>query len=259
MSPFRDAPPVELGPLDVGLAAAARRAIAALPKGGRLIVPHQPRFAAHLAGTAGSVGLFAVLLSAVLARSSHWSPHSVSDLGLCALAVLLGGGSLAAVMHGLDRNRSPLTSSGEDVGRHARSVLDRLIDLAERAQRTPHELTAPDIVQIALALASAATLEQAPWIPDDVRGRAQLLLARTTATLGGRAWAASDALRDHVRARLTSAATLLADPTPARRDLAALDDAPRSARLRVLAEPRAIELEPHDDDEGVPAAILRKL
>ena len=216
MSPFRDAPPVELGPLDVGLAAAARRAIAALPKGGRLIVPHRPRFAAHLAGALGSTGLVGVVTCAVFARWSHWSPDSVLDLGLCALAILVGGGSLAAVMLGLEQNRRPLTRSGEEVRRGARSVLDRLISLAERAERTPHELTPPDVPQLALALANAKTPEQAPWIPDDVRGRARLLLARTIAALGGHAWAADDARRDHVRALLTSAAATLTDPAKVR-------------------------------------------
>src|SRR6185312_2516101 len=99
MSPFRDAPPVELGPLDVGLAAAASRAIAALPTGGRLIVPRRPRFAAHRAGALGSTGLFGVLMWTVAAWSSRWSPRTLADVGLCIAAVIVGGGSLAAVLH----------------------------------------------------------------------------------------------------------------------------------------------------------------
>jgi hypothetical protein len=257
MSPFRDAPPVELGPLDVGLSAAAARAIASLPRGGRLIVPRRPRFAAHLAGTLGSTGLVGFALWAVVARSSHWSPHTISDLGLGALAIILGGGSLAAVMLGLDRNKRPLTRSGEDVRRDARSVLDRFVGLAERAERTPHELTTPDLARLTLALASAETLERAPWIPDDVRGRAELLLARAVAALAGHAWAADDARRSRVHALLTSAAARLVDPAPARRDLAALDAAPRSLRLRVLAD--AVESADDEGDDDAPAAILRKL
>jgi hypothetical protein len=257
MSPFRDAPPVELGPLDVGLSAAATRAVAALPRGGRLIVPRRPRFAAHLAGAMGSTGFVGFLLWAVVARSSHWSPHTISDLGLGALAIILGGGSLAAVMLGLDRNKRPLTRSGEEVRRDARGVLDRFIDLAERAERTPHELTTPDLAKLALVLASAETLERAPWIPDDVRGRAELLLARTIAALAGHAWAADDARRDRVRALLTSAAAKLADPAPARDDLAALDGAPKSLRLRVVADPIKLADAHEDRDDDVAAPIHR--
>jgi hypothetical protein len=257
MRPFRDAPPVELGPLDVGLSTAATRAIAALPRGGRLIVPRRPRFAAHLAGTLGSTGFVGFALWAVVARSSHWSPHTISDLGLGALAIILGGSSLAAVMLGLDRNKRPLTRSGEEVRRDARGVLDRLIDLAERAERTPHDLTTPDLAKLALALASAETLERAPWIPDDVRGRAELLLARTIAALAGHAWAADDARRDRVRALLTSASAKLTVPAPARDDLAALDGAPRSLRRRVVTD--ALEGADDDSDDEAPAAILRKL
>lgn len=260
MSPFRDAPPVELGPLDVGLSAAAARAVAALPKGGRLIVPRRPRFAAHLAGTLGSTGLVGFAMWAAVARSSHWSPHTISDLGLGALAIILGGVSLAAVMLGLDRTTLPLTSSGEEVRRDARGVLDRFIDLAERAERTPHELTLPDVVKLAFALASAETLERSPWIPDDVRGRGELLLARSLAAFAGHAWAADDARRDDVRARLISAAAKLADPTPAHDDLAVLDGAPQSLRLRVLLDAgEPAPLDDSDDHATEPAPILRKL
>ena len=262
MSPFRDAPPVELGSLDVGLSAATTRAVATLPTGGRLIVPRRPRFAAHLAGALGSTGLVGFLLWAIVARSSHWSPHTASDLGLGTLAIILGGGSLAAVMLGLDRNKRPLTRSGEEVRRDARGVLDRFLDVAERAERTPHELTTPDLVKLARALASADTLERAPWISDDVRGRAELLLARSIAALAGHAWAANDARRDHVRALLTSAAAKLADPAPARADLAALDGAPQSLRLRVLLD--AVDAAPFDDSDDdviapARAPALRKL
>ena len=259
MSPFRDAPPVELGPLTVGLAAAASRAIAALPTGGRLIITSRPQLAAHLAGALGSIGLVGFLIWAVIARSSHWSPHTLADLGLGALAILLGGGSLAAVMLGLDRNRRPLTRSGEEVRRDARAVLDRLVAIANRGERTPHALTKPDLASLTRALASAATLERAPWIPDDVRGRAELLLARSIAALAGHAWADDDARRDRVRALLTSAAAKLADPAPALDDLAAIDGAPRSLRLRVLADPIALHdtHDDHDDDAAAPAPIAR--
>src|SRR4051812_12739406 len=127
MSPFRDAPPVELGPLDVGLSAAARRAVAALPRGGRLIVPRRPRLAAHLAGALGSTGLFGVLMWTTVAWSSRWSPRTAADVGLCVVAVIVGGGSLAAILHALDQTARPLTRSGEAVRRGARSILDRLI------------------------------------------------------------------------------------------------------------------------------------
>jgi hypothetical protein len=261
MSPFRDAPPVELGPLTVGLSAAASRAIAALPTGGRLIIASRPQLAAHLAGALGSTGLVGFLIWAVIARSSRWSPHTLADLGLGALAILLGGGSLAAVMLGLDRNRRPLTRSGEEVRRDARAVLDRLVAVASRGERIPHALTKPDLASLTRALASAGTLERAPWIPDDVRGRAELLLARTIAALAGHAWADDEARRDRVRALLTSAAAKLADPAPALEDLAALDGAPRGPRLRVVADPIALHeaRDDHEDDDAAPAPTHRVL
>jgi hypothetical protein len=260
MSPFRDAPPVELGPLDVGLSAAASRAVTALPTGGRLIVPRRPRFAAYLAGALGSTGLFGVLLWAVAAWSSRWSPRALSDIGLCIAAVIVGGGSLAAVMHALDQNARPLTRSGEAVRRGARSVLDRLAVLADRAERSPSDFTERHAAGLRRALASAEAPDLAPWIPDDVRGRAELLQARAAALHGGPAWSANDARRERVRALLVSAAQRLTDPRPARRDLAALDGAPRSLRLRVLAEPIESDApEDADDTAREPAAILRKL
>lgn len=261
MSPFRDAPPVELGSLDVGLAAAARRAIAALPKGGRLIVPHRPRVAAYLSGALGSTGLFGVLMWSVAAWASRWSPRTAADVGLCVVAVILGGGSLAAVLHALDQNTRPLTRSGEAVRRGARSVLDRLAIVADRAARSPIDLPHREIEHLRRALASAEAPDLAPWIPEDVRARAELLLARALAARAGHAWAHDDALRERVHALLLAAAARLADPAPARRDLAALDAAPRSLRLRVLVEPIAITLHDDSDDAAAsaPAAILRKL
>jgi hypothetical protein len=260
MSPFRDAPQVELGPLDVGLSAAASRAVAALPTGGRLIVLRRPRFAAHLAGALGSTGLFGVLLCAVAAWASRWSPRTVSDLGLCIAAVVVGGGSLAAVLHALDQNARPLTRSGEAVRHSALRVLDRLVVLADRAERSPSGLTDRHAAGLQRALASAESPDLAPWISDDVRGRAELLLARMNAARGGHAWAADDTRRDRVRALLASAAQRLTDPDPARRDLAALDAAPRNLRLRVLAEPAESDAyDDVDDTASAPAAILRKL
>ena len=261
MRPFRDAPPVELGPLDVGLGAAAKRAIAALPKGGRLIVPHRPRFAAHLAGSMGSTGLFGVVLWTVAAWASRWSPRTAADVGLCVAAVIVGGGSLAAILHALDQNTRPLTRSGEAVRRDAHRILDRFLGVANRTARSPTQVLRRDTETLRRALASAEAPDLAPWIPDDVRGRAELLLARALAARAGPTWASDDALRAHVRARLLAAASHLLDPAPARRDLAALDAAPRSLRLRVLAEPIAVaSLDDGDhDDASSPAAVLRKL
>ncbi len=260
MSPFRDTPPVELGPLDVGLAAAARRAVAALPKGGRLIVPQRPRFAAHLAGAVGSTGLFGVLMWTVGAWSSRWSPRTAADVGLCVVAVIVGGGSLAAVLHALDQNTRPLTRAGETVRRSALRILDRLLVIADRATRSPGDLPLREVENLHRALASAEAPDLATWIPEDVRGRAELLLARTLASRAGHAWASDEACRERVRALLVAAASRLADPAPARHDLDALDAAPRSLRLRVITD--SIAITPLDDtgDDDVPAtaAIVRK-
>jgi hypothetical protein len=100
----------------------------------------------------------------------------------------------------------------------ARPVLRRLIRLAALLRRG--RLARDHEGALRRALAAAGEPDLAPWIPADVRGRAQLLLARAVAaaqpTLPAQA-------RREVRSLLTAAASHLDDAAPAVADLAAVD------------------------------------
>jgi hypothetical protein len=230
MSPFRDAPQVELGPLDVGLGAAATRAMIALPRGGRVIARSRAPIAAHTAGALGSVGLLGVSTAAFVAWTSRWHPSSLSDLGLCIAGVIAGGLSLATIFRATDRTDQQLTRSGEIIGRGARRILRRMARLAERTEQTPDHFGARDVAALRRALSAAAEPEIARWIPAEVRGRAELLLARAETRLYGPGWAREDARREQVKRLLLAAAGRLADPRPAEADIAALDQAPAAGR-----------------------------
>lgn len=238
VSPFRDAPPIELGPLDVGLPNAATRAIAALPRGGRVLVVRRKatgRRSSHTLGAVGSAGVLAFVIAAAAAWATGWRPANVLELALLAVGIVIGGASLAAVLSALDRDVSAATRRGEVVGREATLILRRLTRIAllvRRGRMVPGGEGA-----LRRAIAQAADPDVARWIPRDVRGRAELLLARTIAATGGRR--ITPAARAEVRDLLRAAAEHLDQPAPAEADLAVLD----RASLRV-AEPRRFAEEP---------------
>jgi hypothetical protein len=263
MSPFRDAPQVELGPLDVGLGKLATKAMRALPRGGRVVSLERSPIGVHIAGTLGSVGLFVVATTAFVAVTSNWRPVSPSDFALCLAGVVAGGLSLATIFRAMDRAVGQLTRPGEIIGRGARRILRRIARLAAHAERAPDEFRARRVAALQRALLSAAEPEIARWIPAEVRGRGELVLARAETRLGGPGWAGDEALRRRVRALLVSAAGRLTDPAPAEADLAALDRAPllrrsapkrrsgpRVAAERAAATRSSIRLEAHADDEA---------
>ena len=94
MSPFRAPPPLELGPLDVGLEGAARAAELHIPRGGRLVVDVAPRGPAHVAGAIGSAGVLLVFGVGALAWTLGWSRRDAIDAAACVAGVLLGGASV---------------------------------------------------------------------------------------------------------------------------------------------------------------------
>jgi hypothetical protein len=228
MSPFREAPRVELGPLQVGLELAANRAATRLPSGGRLVAARSDRGTAHNTGALGSAGLLLVCVTALIAWGTGWQPASIADLAASAPVVVFGGLSLAAVFRAKDGAMGAFVRPGEVVGRKARAVLRRLARLEVHARRglvDPGRISA-----LRSALASASDPEIAPWIPGDVCGRAELLLAREIAATSGPAWRARAAARLDVRALLAAAAEHLDDDTPARADLAAMEQPPTHER-----------------------------
>jgi hypothetical protein len=257
MSPFRDLPPVELGSLDVGLDAAAQKAMRSLPRGGRLLLLPVRQGSTHATGTLGSVGVFAFGLLAFVGWTTGWAPGSLVDLALGFGALVLGGLSLAAVLRASDREGARLTRPGKVVSRAAQRVLQRLSKLGWQAARSPERFGHRRIGALERTLAAAADPELARWIPADVLGRAELLLARARAAAGGPSWAEDGTERARARALLLAAASRLVDPDPAEADLAALEHAPLStrngARVATRASTRARVAPASDADAAIEA------
>jgi hypothetical protein len=245
MSPFREAPQVELGPPEVGLEVAASRATMRLPRGGRLVAAPPALGDARRSGALGSAGLLLVSVIALVAWSTGWQPSSIAELAATVPVVVFGGLSLAVVFSAVDRlghgrgRRSTQSSTGalvvrgEVVGRKARDVLRRLARIEAHARRRRPDPGRASALR--LALTATADPDILPWIPADVRGRAELLLAREIAATGGPSWQARSGARREVRALLTAAAAHLDDGSPARADLA------------VLGTPPARRVAPRDD------------
>ncbi|WP_437814368.1 hypothetical protein [Sorangium sp. So ce1078] len=234
MSPFREPPGVELGPLEVGLGRAARRAMMGLiPSGGRLIAPDgyarliegeggSFRGRSHAAGALGSLGLLLVAACAFAAATGGWELHGAGATAATVALVIAGGLSLAAVLRALDAPRERLTVRGAVVGRAARRALRRTLRLAHHAARAPERFGPRHVAALRGTLSMLADPLIADWIPADVRGRAELLLARALAASAGARWTRDTGVRTEVRALLLAAADHLIEPTPARLDLLVL-------------------------------------
>ena len=254
MSPFRDAPEVELGPLDVGLPEAAARAIACLPRGGRVIAARAKtarRGSLHVVGAFGTAGLLAFVIASAAAWATGWRPASALDLAVVAAAIVLGGASLAAVLAALDRGSVPISRRGDVVGAEAQAILRRMTRLALllRRGRMVHGTAGA----LRRAIDAAADPELARWISCDLRGRAELLLARALAATSRRR--ISPAARRDIRELLGAAAEHLDQPGPAHADLAALDRAPRRiAAARFVADER-VEVAPMADEPRAAARL----
>ncbi len=250
MSPFREAPQIELGPLEVGLEAAVKRAAARLPRGGRLVTA-PPRVPGGLsgplaAGAIGSAGLLLVALTALVAWAMGWQPASVVDVAAAVPVVVFGGVSLAAVLRAADRTGRVHVQRAEVVGRNARRVLRRLARLEQQA-RSGH-VDPGRASALRSALATAVDPEIAPWIPADVRGRAELLLARVLLASTRPSRLAQSMALHEARGLLLRAAQALDDAAPACADLAAVSRAPARRRARIATP--AEEWTPVDDLEG---------
>ncbi len=236
VSPFREPPGVELGPLEVGLGRAARRAMVGLiPSGGRLIAPDgyarlvqgergSWRDSSHAAGTLGSLGLLLVAACAFVAATGGWKLHGVEATAATVALVIAGGLSLAAVLRALDAPRERLTVRGAVVGTTARRALRRALRLARHAARAPERFGPRHVTALRRTLSMLADPLIADWIPADVRGRGELLLARAIAASAGARWTRDVTVRTEVRTLLLAAADHLIEPTPARLDLLVLTE-----------------------------------
>ena len=178
--------------------------------------------------------------TALVAWATGWQPASVADLAASVPVVVFGGISLAAVFRAIDRTGFTLVRRGEIVGRKARAVLHRLARLEAIARRGRVDLARASALHRALAAASDP--EIAPWIPADVRGRAELLLARVIVVTSGPVAARGRRGVGEVRALLERAAEHLDDAAPARADLAEIaripERASRSSQGAVPPDPR---------------------
>ncbi|MDI1436263.1 hypothetical protein [Polyangium sorediatum] len=225
-SPFREPPKLELGPLSVGLHQAASRAMKRLPSGGRLVRQGPTRRIAHTQGALGCTGLVLAASAAFIAITTGWLPQSHAEVAMVMVTVIVAGACLAAVLLALDRARPLPTCEAEPVGHAARLVAQRLARLATCATEDAARFGPRRIDALRRALAAAADPALATWIPDDVRGRAELLLARAIVAHARPGWTRDAAVRAEVRGLLVRATTHLDEPAVAAADLVRLDAAP---------------------------------
>ncbi|MRG97599.1 hypothetical protein [Polyangium spumosum] len=266
-SPFREPPKLELGPLSVGLHQAASRVMKRLPSGGRIVRQAPARRAAHTQGALGCTGLVLAASAAFIAVTTGWLPRSHLEVAIVVATVIAAGACLAAVLRALDRARPLPTCEGEPVGHAARLVAQRLARLSTCATEDAARFGPRRINALRRALAAAAEPALATWIPDDVRGRAELLLARAIVAQARPGWTRDAALRAEVRSLLVRATKHLDEPSVAEADLVALDAAPlppkdeatgargreplrRRSRQRFASEPRGVVDEGAAEEEA---------
>jgi len=185
----------------------------------------------------GSAGMVATIATALVAWSVGWRPATIDRFAAALPMIALGGLSLAAVLRSVDRASPVLVRRGDIVGRRARGVLVSLAGLEAHAHRA--FVDPRSIHWLRRVLVAAADPEIAPWIPIDVRGRAELLLAREIAVYQGTAFTHRAAARGEVATLLVAASEHLDDASPARADLAALEAGPSTPNHR---PPRAREV-----------------
>ncbi len=225
-SPFREPPKVELGPLSVGLRQAATRAMNRLPSGGRIVRQGSARRVTHTQGALGCTGLVLAAGAAFVAVTTGWLPRSHLEVAVVLATVIAAGACLAVVLQALDRARPLPTCEAEPVGHAARRVARRLARLATCADADAARFGVRRIHALQRALSAAADPTLLPWIPDDVRGRGELLLARAIVAHARPGWTRDAAVRAEVRSLLVRARKHLDEPSAAEADLLALDGAP---------------------------------
>lgn len=231
---FREPPRVELGPLELGLVGCVRHAVARLPRGGRVRGRRPPSWAPCTIGALGSGGLCASAAAAFVTSTSGWQPEAGTARALVLALVIFAGLSLALLLRALDqpprRERAGLSARttvlpAEVVGRAARRTLGRIARLATQAERHPHQFGPRRVAALRRAIAAVRDPDVSPWIPTDLLGRAELLLARAVALQAGQRWVRDPQRRADVGDLLRRAARHLDDPRSADADLDAMGEA----------------------------------
>jgi hypothetical protein len=280
---FREPPRVELGPLDIGLVGCVRRAVARLPRGGRVRGRRPVSWAPCTVGAIGSGGLCASAAAAFVTSTSGWQPEAGTARALVLALVLCAGLSLALLLRALDdmrrgqlgddmrrvplgddmrreqraddmrgplgeelhrdplgdqprdppggRSAGTMVLRGEVVGRAARRTLGRIARLANLAEKSPHQFGPRRVAALRRAIAAVRDPDVSPWIPSDLLGRAELLLARAVALQAGQRWVRDPQRRADVGDLLRRAARHLDDPRSADADLDAMGET-REQRTR---------------------------
>ncbi|MEJ7731805.1 MAG: hypothetical protein WKG00_21665 [Polyangiaceae bacterium] len=264
---FREPPRVELGPLDIGLVGCVRRAVARLPRGGRVRGRRPVTWAPCTVGAIGSGGLCASAAAAFVTSTSGWQPEAGTARALVMALVLCAGLSLALLLRALDdlrreqlgdamrrqqhgddpredlgdklqrelpgglpgdrsgsRGTATRVLRGEVVGRAARRILGRIARLANLAEKSPHQFGPRRVTALRRAIAAVRDPDVSPWIPSDLLGRAELLLARAVALQAGQRWVRDPEQRADVGDLLRRAARHLDDPRSADADLDAMGE-----------------------------------
>ena len=146
------------------------------------------------------------------------------------------------------------TQRGELVGRAAGRALRSLGRLARAARTSPRSFGPRRVAALRLALAAVSSPDVARWLPVDLRGRVELLLARAIAARF--AWHQSAIARREIEGLLARATRHLDDARPAEADLAIVG---RAARIEAISLERTDRAE--DDDAaslvGAPRAHAR--
>jgi hypothetical protein len=255
---FREPPRVELGPLDIGLVGCVRHAVARLPRGGRVRGRRPVSWAPCTVGAIGSGGLCASAAAAFVTSTSGWQPGAGAARALVLALVLCAGLSLALLLRAIDdmrreqiddamrrelgddigretgrtsrrgppgrRDAWTMVLRGEVVGRAARRTLGRIARLASLAEKSPHQFGPRRVAALRRAIAAVRDPDVAPWIPSDLLGRTELLLARTVALQAGQRWVRDPQRRADVGELLRLAARHLDDPRSAHADLEAMGE-----------------------------------
>jgi hypothetical protein len=215
---------VVLGGLDVDVESAAERALRSVPSRGRVRAAIPARLPRHMRFAVASFGGLISIVAFGLRAAGAWERGTASDSAILFGAIGLAGASLAVFLRASDSEPHDSCSSREMQQRVATQV-ETMVRIVKRLRRAPETVKSSEAMALRAALSLASKPGPNRFLPLDLCGRVELVLARALAARKGLMWSADRRLRIEVRGLLVDAAAHLADPSPANADLAAIDDA----------------------------------